>query len=527
MTRLGARALLGILLVAALGGTSSGAPGPARTDSGPARVADDAVVVAVIDTAINPYHWDFLADKMPQATDEDPSNDLPLDRPPHEWLPGFPDPKEAFEEYKPLKLHLERKNPDAPITALAARDAAEIAKAKITTGKQPNYYWIPDTKVIGAIRFTDYPLVGATGEHGVGVTSVSTGNIHGTCPECLLLFINLGNADEAEAAIAWAMDQPWIDIITNSYGHGGLVPKLYNGTTVEDQRKASDRGQTVFFSAGNGVENAYTVTNPTYMSSQKGPDWLVTVGAVSPAADNPYSDVTRGSSDHASYSGAGKPVDVASIGAAYPSAYSATTVSATGNSGFGGTSNAAPTIAGTYARALYLARGDLQGPSRIQKGGVIATGGRFDCGSARPKCELGDGILTATELRRRLFHGAIHTPAGMTGFAHGAHTPPIGEDEFMNEGHGTYFAREARDKKVWLKEFDRILGPLEGRAKPPERPEGEREWMIVDSFCRQSIWGAWTGGYFVDGTTELPGPDPMWPLRSLLIEDCGYLQPPP
>ena len=407
---------------------------------------------------------------------------------------------------------------------MMAKDQAKVAAVKTSTAEELNYYWLPGTKVIGAMRFGNQPLVGQTGEHGVGVTSVSTGNIHGTCPECLLLFIGYGNTASAEAAIAWAMDQPWIDVVTNSYGHGGTIPKFYNGTTVDEQRAATKRGQTVFWSAGNGVENAYTVVNPTYMSSQKGPDWLITVGAVSPeGAGEP---ITPADSSHASYVGAGKPVDVAGLGAGYPSAYTAATVSESGPSGFGGTSNATPTVAGLYARALYMARLDLAGPSRYQNGGVIARGRPYRCAAKRKACELGDGVLTAAELRTRLLHGAIHTAAGMTSYAEGVQTPPLGEDEYLNEGHGTYFAREAGGAG-WLEEFDRILGPLEGRAKTLARPDGEREWMIVDSFCRQEIWGAWTGGYYVDGKTELPGADPAWPIRSLMEATCPGMQPPP
>jgi hypothetical protein len=338
-----------------------------------------------------------------------------------------------------------------------------------------------------------------------------------------LLFIGTGNAASAEAAIAWALDQPWIDVITNSYGHGGAIPKFYNGTTVPDQRKASNRGQTVFWSAGNGVENAYTVVNPTYMSSQKGPDWLITVGAVSPKTGG---EGGPGNASHASYVGAGKPVDVAGLGLEYPSAYTANTVSETGSTGFSGTSNATPTVAGLFARALYMARLDLAGPSRVQKNGVIASGRPYRCASARTRCELGDGVLTADELRTRLLHGAIHTAAGMTSYAGGVATPALGEDEFLNEGHGTYFARETEDDG-WLEELDRIVGPLEGRAKTLERPAGEQEWMIVDSFCRQEIWGYWKSGYYVDGKTELPGYDPAWPIRSLMEASCPGMQPPP
>ena len=240
----------------------------------------------------------------------------------------------------------------------------------------------------------------------------------------------------------------------------------------------------------------------------------MTVGAVAPET-------------HASYSGHGKPADIAGIGSGYPASYGAATVSATGEGGFGGTSNATPTIAGTYGRALYMARRDLPGPSRIQKGGTIAVGGKFRCGRARADCELGDSKLTARELRKRLFHGAIHSEAGTTVSSLGlGHIPPIGEEKFLNEGHGSYYARETGDVKEWLEEFDRIMGPMEGRTKTLKRPEGEKEWFIVDSYCRQHLWGIWRHGYYLQGKTQLPGPDENYPLRSAWEESCEYLAPP-
>ena len=484
---------------------ASSVPGLPRTGPG------DATVVAVIDFTFAPYHWDYLASKMPQARNSDRSDDLPLTVAPDKWLPGFPNPSKAFGSYEALNLTLDAKNESASNEQLTAKDQDEWSKVQQTTDVKPNYYYVPGTKVIGAIDFAGNGIQGTPDDHGQGTTSVSVGNIHGTCPECLLVFLNINAAADAEQAIDWAMSQPWIDAISNSYGFS-ITPntrdRLYAGSNTELQKKASERGQSIFFSAGNGQENAFLIPNTTYFSSQEGPDWNITVGAVSPGA-------------HAAYTGAGKPADIAGIGAGYNSAYGSPTVSGSGK--FSGTSNATPTIAGTYARALYLARRDLAGPSRIQSNGVIATGTPYRCGSARPDCELRDGKLTADELRHRLFMGAEHPDAGLTPGGVGS-APQVGEDFFMAEGHGAYFARETGKDKDWLTEFERLIGPLEGRAKEPKRPDGEKEWMIVDSFCRQHLWGAWKGGYFIDGKTLLPGNDPAYPVRSAIEMMCPQLQ---
>ena len=513
------RALIALLAIVAAAVAPSAAARPkaisVRGDvirSSAGGGAKDATVVAVLDFKFVPYHWDFLASRMPQATDDDPGNDLPLDKPPDTWLPGFPDPAKAFASYEPLDLSLEEKNPDAPVSALDGNDAKTWQSVKQSTPGDLRYYWMPGTKVIGALDFAGNQIHGAPRDHGTGTTSVSVGNLHGTCPECLLLFVNINDEKDAEPAIEWALSQPWIDAISNSYGFSlASRDRLYSGSDVDAQRKATQRGQTVFFSAGNGQDGSFVVPNTTYFSSQEGPDWIVTVGAISPGT-------------HGSYTGAGKPADIAGIGDAYPAAYGSATVS--GEGAFGGTSNATPTIAGTYARALYLARSDLRGPSRVQKGGVIARGATFRCGAKRRKCELRDGKLTADELRTRLFEGAVQTEAGTTDPLGTETAPAVGEDEFLSEGYGSYFARETGEISDWLKEFERILAPLEGRAKPLPRPEGERDWMMVDSFCRQHLWGAWTGGAYVEGKSELPGFDPAWPIRSQIEQTCPQLQPP-
>jgi hypothetical protein len=504
----------------------------------PVKAADDAVVVAVIDSGFSPYHWDFLASKMPQAKTATKADDLPLDKAPNTWLKGFPKPS-SFASYKPLRLSLDAKNAKADQAKLFAKDENAWADLDLSTRADPSYYWVPGTKVIGAMSFGSASATPVWGsgyaEHGMGTTSVSVGNIHGTCPECLLVFLQASGNDQYEAAIEWALRQPWIDAISNSYGIstvGVVRDRVYAGSDTALQKQATERGQTVFFSAGNGVLNDFVTPNGTLLSSQEGPDWLVTVGASDP------SDVD--------YSGAGKPADIAGIGTAYPSAYGAAGVTGEGN--FSGTSNATPTITGTYARALWLARQALSGPSRVQAGGVVARG-RYTCGKARKGCELGDGVLTRRELQDRLFAGAKPTTGGYAGRRTvpgsvlglvpvpapvGGYpvpfvtTPPVADTRRLSEGYGTYRARLDGTAK-WLAEFDtRFWGVLGGTRPAPARPAGDTEWFRVDSWCRQHIWGSWGGGAYVDATrTPLPLPDPATPSRNAYQVGCNALTKPP
>jgi len=507
---------IGALLLAA------GVIGPLRAaDAAPTQTGpDDAVVIAVIDFGISPYHWDYLASKMPQAKNKDRSDDLPLNRPPTTWLPGFPKASK-FASFKRLDLTLSENDDSAVLADLSKADDAKWQTVQPSNVKEQHVYWMPGTKIIGAMAWGPEDTERGTmirntaqNAHGTGSNSVSVGNTYGTCPECLLFFIDLNSASKAEgeAAIDWAMKQPWIDAITNSYGYSAAErDRLYAGSSTDLQRTATERGQTVLFSAGNGHGSLFAVPNQTLMSSQEGPDWIVTVGATDPAKNQ-------------NYPGSGKPADIAGVGSGYLSAYNAKTV--TGSGRFGGTSNATPTIAGTYGRALYMSRRHLAGPSRVQAGGVVARG-RGSCGKVRRDCELRDGVLTSAELRNRLFTGATPSNGGFVDPLLGvASVPQTADERYLSEGHGGYRAKLKGDEE-WLAEFNsRLWGPLSGTAVAPPRPADERDWMLVDSWCRQKIWGTWDGGYFKKGDT-VPANSPTSPARSTYRQGCENLRRPP
>jgi Subtilase family len=516
-----------------------GGPGPVPPALGPANADEigDATVIAVIDFNMVPYHWDFDGAYMPQHRDTSSVNDLPLSSAPSTWLSGFP-AESSFASFSSLPLGLKTSEPGASLEDAAEADAEAWESVPTSSGTEVHYRWVPGTKVIGAVDFGGSTMRGVPDDHGVGVTSVSTGNLHGTCPECLLVFVNIASdsslastargsvspldRESLEAAVAWATSQPWIDVVTNSWGAnivGGYVRDNVYGSdrSVAGTRAASERGQTVFFSAGNGIENAFVVANTTYFSALKGPDWMMTVGAIAP----PPSE--------GNYTGAGKPVDLSSYGSNYPAAYTAVSVSGTGATGFSGTSNATPVVAGLYARSLLAARMALPGPSRAQSDGVVAVGsGGVACGAARAACELGDGVLTASELRQRLLEGATPTE-GVSSVGGLQDAPQAGDQRFASEGHGAYRARQSGLIDVWMADQERILGPLFGRSGVAARPAGEREWMTVDSACRQHLWGSWSGGYYLsDAATPLAEADfEAWPLRSAIQSACPSLVAPP
>ena len=453
----------------------------------PQRPQDDVTVVAVIDSGFSPYHRDFLASQMPADT-----RGLPLSTSPASWLPGFPKPS-AFAGYSPLRLTLDA-SPTTTMESLHAQDKAAWASVRPSSAGKVDYRWIPGTKVIGALTFGSGDIYGTGGtEHGMGTSSVAVGNAHGACPSCLLVFVQYEDAASAEQALTWVHQQPWIDAVSNSYGFSTLPvvrDRLYAGTDVVTERKATERGQTTFFSAGNGLENAFTVPNSTLLSSEEGPDWVVTVGATDPNGKD--------------YTGTGKPADVAAIGTGYPSAYGSTTVS--NGEDFSGTSNATPQVAGTYAQALWQLRRSLPGPSRTQSGGYVA--GR---------------TYTRAQLQRALFLAATPTEGGYTdGLTSLAETPAVADTRFATEGYGTFRGNLSAGGAA--KDVSRVVAIARG-GRPAARPAGEVEWFRVDSWCRQQIWGSWSGGAFVsDARTPLPGDDPVaWPTRTAILEACPAL----
>ncbi|MDQ3485415.1 MAG: hypothetical protein M3445_08425, partial [Actinomycetota bacterium] len=150
------------------------------------------------------------------------------------------------------------------------------------------------------------------------------------------------------------------------------------------------------------------------------------------------------------------------------------------------------------------------------------------CGAARPDCELGDGVLTASELRTRLFEGARPSGGGFTGgLTNRVSTPAIADSRFAAEGYGVY--RGHIDGAYDAELTTQLLDPLFGRSAVAERPAGEVDWFRVDSECRQHLWGDWSGGAFTsDEQTPLPALDPVaWPTRTAIQGACPALTAPP
>ncbi|MGB1697215.1 MAG: S8/S53 family peptidase [Thermoplasmatota archaeon] len=458
---------------------------------------DGVVVVAVIDGGFNPYILDMVGSQMPQHLDADPNNDLPLHLPPHEWIDGHPG-ADGFASYTALSLDYSYAEGDIDESInsndLHSADSEEWSKVQSSSASNINYHYIPNSKVVGYVNTAGGDGFAAS-SHGVGTSTVSVGNWHGSCPNCLLVFVNNGGG---ETASNWVLEQDWIDVQTNSFGYSLVMrDRMYAGSDTQLQKEATENGQAIFFSAGNGQANTFTVPNPTLFSSQEGPDWIVTVGAIDPNGKD-------------SYLGHGKPADVASIGSGYPSGgYCDNTINCTG--GFGGTSNATPVTAGMYAQALYeLRTADEVTVPRPQNSTFIVEGQPVEGGF------LEDGALTTHELLDALFLAAEHKSSGTVLGITGVGAPvETAEMQFLSEGHGSFIGK-LHGNDIWAQEVQAIVNAtLHGEG---EMVPGEEDWFINDSYCRQTIWGEWEHGDY-DGT-NLPGADPNWPLRQAIQVAC-------
>lgn len=460
-------------------------------------------VVAVIDVeGFSPYHNDFLAGHHPWGD----AIDFGLH--PSTYVDGYPTTAPS------LTLDLPETDGEN-VNTLRLKDAPTWATMKKSTADAPNMYWLPGTKVIGALNFSSTPFAGPNDSHATTSTASAVGNIHGTCPECLVVMINAG-----PGALEWATSQDWIDVVTNSYEQswvgsvanavlpvpGVLRDSLWWGGEDRLTKAATEKGQSVVWAAGNGLVAGALQSPPqptTYVSSQRGPDWVVTVGGVLP--------------DGQKASGAGKPVDISSVALNYPSTGGTT---ADGAGKHSGTSNATPVVAGTLAKVIQMGRDLLQDDDGRHADGVVGQGMPVKCapqsriapglhrleeekGGGQADCPLGDGILTRDEVEDTVFHNVLPWPmhdlqyeGGPLNGGSGVLYPrvPTTAVAFAYVGHGV--VRGTSDPTRFALEQLRFFDALQRRGAKLARPVGEEDWMIADSRCRQRLWGTWGGGYY-------------------------------
>ena len=296
-------------------GAAADGPGP----------SDRPVVVALIDTGIDPYHVAFTASEGRGA---------------ERWADGF----------------------GAQVVTLS-REGDHAARVQSDhafweTVEPGVLYAFAGTRVLGISlghdpdEFVLRDHVDTLG-HGTATSSM----VARDAPDALLVMIQV-DVTSCEVnrfpescpvnaivspAMAWAARQPWIDVVSVSMGGTGnppdselLTPEV--GAYLEASRQAHDAGKVLVNAAGNSV-------TPPLPAHRAGPPWVIAAGGAEPEQ--------RGESVAAS-----KGADVA----ANYTEWAAVVGTLDEYSARSGTSYAAPLVAATLARALHDIRSTL-GPA--------------------------------------------------------------------------------------------------------------------------------------------------------------------
>lgn len=419
-------------------------------------------VLAVNDTGVNPYHVEFSAETYPDPDVLALTKNFT--RHPSEYIPGYPKDAQAI----PMT------------TGQGYFPAADTKLWSLKSASNPGglefgkMYWIPGTKIVGAIQPGTFSCTNCTAGahvildddgHGSGSTSVSTGNRYGYCPTCLLVVSKgLGSAMTASSAL------PWVDIQSNSWGTVANAPldlglQLAGLDPGKTTRVAVERGQTVLFASGNGSANAFESPSPTYGTSTAGPDWNVVVGAIRRDVERPI--VGDGTPAHLSSWGDGN----------LPSACRTGTVS---QCAFGGTSAATPYTSGVFGTVLTAIRQRIgDGGAGQRPGQVIAEG--FPIPGSR---YLSDGKLTRAELREAVLKTAFPLNQDNTQtipiFPYPLTAPYNGDINVLFEGYGAATPNSAK----------RAIAVLMGEMPLPTRA-AEDSFFALDRQIRDSLWGGY------------------------------------
>lgn len=453
------------------------------------ELAVPMTIIAMSDSGINPYHEEFSAATYPDPEILRLTNNFM--RHPSEYIPDYP----ATAVPAPISHGSYYPEADRWIFEAEVLSSPPDCEAELLLPSDLDYahvqpgtmYWFPGTKIIGAVSpSTGYADCGADVDpildnngHGSGSASVSTGNRYGYCPTCLIMMVEGLNEDVVYDRFTMA------SITSHSHGYVGGLPigyeeKLLYETGVSDtvpghtSKIATERGTNVFFSAGNGIGNAFDVPQRTYDSDQTGPPWNIVVGALR-------------RDDQGAVTGDGVPQHISSWGDG--NLPSACRTGVYGQCAFGGTSAASPYSAGTMGTVLQAIKEAL-GDSHVglRDGQVVAKGTPIP---GSPYLE--DGELTRRELR-----GVYLKTAEYLNVTAEPSTYPFPDSynneqgRYAHEGYGMAGPNHAT----------RAIAVLLGEREIPDRSD-EDEFFAMDCQIREGLYG----GFDRDGDGEEDGCD--------------------
>lgn len=457
-------------------------------------------VVALHDDGINPYHIAF----------RDDSRNAQMY--PGKYIPDYP------AGALPLRLTF-----DAPTLA----DALEADCPTWESVRSGQLYWIPGTKIIGGVEeFTGEPACARNADgsinvlntmsrlpilglhHGTMVASRAAADEYGACPECRIVVL----PDRNLFAINWSkQNADWIDV--DSWSGGAIVgvdtfcllycvdqSQAVNDGDPDLSRAVEENAQAhlSFAAAGNGVGLLVAPTpvpNPSATWYTHTPSVLVVGGH-----DSGFMTTWPGIPSHVVSD------SCHSWGAQWD------TLDVSGATLAGGTSGAAPFVAGEAARILLEARRILgDGRTGVHEG-IVAEGaaGLVESGP------LVDGVFTFAEWKRLVLVSASARPEAQvedgpacalpseSGFV-GA-TPvawkdvPPGFPEFLQIGYG------AVDRNA-----EALAGAvLRGEVPAPDRTVTDAYFLGVGA-ANDALYLHFSGA--LDGPTQpvrdlVPLPDP-------------------
>jgi hypothetical protein len=439
-------------------------------------------VVAHIDTGVNPYNKNFrdrstLAYKHPST-----------------YIPGFPETAEA------LKLHL-----DIPYDKAVKADEAVWKSVK-----RGQLYWIPGTKIIGAISMgaggTSCPLVkfptviattdGTCSEHvilddaghGSMTASRSAGNLTSLAPDARLVTIEGLGARSVE----WAADQGWIDVQTNSWL--SLVPPPVPSAVTDAFARAASMMPTLAASGNGSAYVTGVAPTPTYLLSTAPPGVILVGGH-----DNGKSTLWSGAPPH-----------VVADAYAGPTAIFNSSTDVRPDPISCCTSAASPYAAGGAAALILEARRILGDRTTGVRDGILAEG---RCGAVETG-PLADGDLTMEEFKDLFFHTAEPHPqeGEHDGLIHWAGEPRVPDHAEYGPGGNPFCIGCTTTPVPWsdipdevdayqfigyggINEFSVALGKkvLAGKADALAREAADAQYE-VDQTIRELEFGGATSG---------------------------------
>lgn len=442
-------------------GATDGGATPASTD-GAAPPPRPRVVVADVDTGINPYHVEFR-DDSPEAWAH-----------PSTYLAGYP------ADVPALNLTF-----DAPDYASAVLADCAVWQA-VEPGK---LYWIPGTRIVGAITFDLFEgeepceedalpgrILDRQG-HGTMTASRVAGGTYSLCPECKLVFVQGFHS----ASMLWAAQQPYVDLQTNSWG---ALPTDYVGGPLESNDRAdvlsAAAAHPVFVAGGNGLLGFFGVTgHPAYFDDVAGPDGIIMVGGHDGGRFTPWTMTMP---------------HVVADANMHPAAHHDSIDGGDETTG-GGTSGATPFAAGTFARILLEARtfvGDVG--TGVRDGSLVVAP---DGATLPAEGPLADGALDLAEAKVLFFHTAKARPVRdgerdgpgcePTGGAGCLLYPtvPVEWGTIPEEIPMYYFVGYGQVGEITLPD---ALAAVRGEAPIPERP-AEDAFYGFDTTLRQGVDG--------------------------------------